>query len=495
MRSFSVKRFDEGGLAAANGDDTVTGGSGTDGEAPTLADASPAEINAYYSKVFATQGDMKKLISEAADRIKNQRAPSVWGALSEGLAQPKTQPGISGTLANISSGLSEYRKGKTAFDEAQADKLMAYRLKELELGGSQAKSELDLKIKLANLNKGANQLKYFQGVTGDAIPWRIAINPKDGSGEVTYPTLNKTFPIAAANVKAAVTALNTGAQSSTVEKFAGAGGAPVVAPAGGAPAVAKGLPIRPGIVRLSSAEYMKQFPDEQVPPNKFWSVNTLTGKAEPVEDTSVNDLKRPQALAQGYFRGQRKSTGELIFAEADRAPPPEELSRMNSSIAANIGKKTLVMGTLDKALGDVTNLTAGFGGKLLKDLPGPALDQANRIRTIKANVGFDQLQAMRDASKTGGALGQVAVQELDMLQASLGSLEQAQGVDELAYNLAQVKDHYQKAIEALKVNQYENEALRREILAAQGRPYTPKPKTPAKPAAAVDLNSFYNKPR
>lgn len=150
MNSFSVKKFAEGGLADDE-DDTLTGDEGIDGVAPTLAEASPAEINAYYAKVFSTQGDMKKLISEAADRIRQQRAPSVWGALSEGLAQPKTQPGISGTLANISSGLSEYRKGKAAFDEAQADKLMAYRLKELELGGSQAKSEFDLKYKLATL--------------------------------------------------------------------------------------------------------------------------------------------------------------------------------------------------------------------------------------------------------------------------------------------------------------------------------------------------------
>lgn len=493
MSSFSVKKFAEDALVTANGDDTATGDAGTDEEAPTLAEASPAEITAYYNKVFATQGDMKKLITEAADRIKNQRAPSVWGALSEGLAQPKTQPGISGTLANISSGLSEYRKGKTAFDEAQADKLMAYRLKELELGGSQAKSELELKYKLANLNKGSAVKLLPTKVVANNQTYSEAWNQIVPEGYVAtnvgiMPTEQyRALTASGGRLPGAPTATPKAAPTSTP------------APTTGAPLAAPGAPLAPTGAAVSSERPAVSLPENAkpgLPPGAYKGtdgkmyVNTRFGPQEVMGAAiDVTDLTRAQALDRGYFRGQKDPTGKYNFVEADRAPTPEELSRLNSGIAANIGKKTLVMGTLDKAMGDVTNMTASFGGLLLKDLPGPTRDQANRIRTIQANIGFDALQAMRDASKTGGALGQVAVQELNMLQASLGSLEQAQGVDELAYNLAQVKDHYQKAVEALKGSQYENEALRREILAAQGRPYTPK--TPAKPAAAVNLNSFY----
>jgi hypothetical protein len=61
---------------------------------------------------------------------------------------------------------------------------------------------------------------------------------------------------------------------------------------------------------------------------------------------------------------------------------------------------------------------------------------------VQANIGFQELAAMRAASPTGGALGQVAVRELEFLQASLGSLDSAQSPDELKKNLKQVKVHF-----------------------------------------------------
>jgi len=66
----------------------------------------------------------------------------------------------------------------------------------------------------------------------------------------------------------------------------------------------------------------------------------------------------------------------------------------------------------------------------------------NAINTVKANIGFDRLQEMRNASPTGGALGQVAVQELEMLQAVLGSLDPTDA--NFASNLSKVKDLYSK---------------------------------------------------
>ena len=48
---------------------------------------------------------------------------------------------------------------------------------------------------------------------------------------------------------------------------------------------------------------------------------------------------------------------------------------------------------------------------------------------------------MRDASPTGGALGQVAVRELDLLQATVASLDQAQDSKTLIRSLEQVRKH------------------------------------------------------
>ena len=58
----------------------------------------------------------------------------------------------------------------------------------------------------------------------------------------------------------------------------------------------------------------------------------------------------------------------------------------------------------------------GFGA-WLKDVPNTqAKGTAGMIATIKANIGFAELNDMRQASPTGGALGQVSNKEIDFLQ-------------------------------------------------------------------------------
>ncbi len=64
-----------------------------------------------------------------------------------------------------------------------------------------------------------------------------------------------------------------------------------------------------------------------------------------------------------------------------------------------------------------------------------AHDLYNTLTTIKANVGFDKLQDIRDNSPTGGALGQVSTFELEQLQSVMGSLVQSQSEEQLDYNL------------------------------------------------------------
>ena len=100
--------------------------------------------------------------------------------------------------------------------------------------------------------------------------------------------------------------------------------------------------------------------------------------------------------------------------------------------------------------------TTGFFGNLFQAVPGtPAHDTAASINTIEAAIGFDRLQAMRDASPTGGALGQVSEMELRQLNASLGSLRQSSSREQFSENLAAVKKHYMSTVAAIKAQQYE----------------------------------------
>lgn len=70
----------------------------------------------------------------------------------------------------------------------------------------------------------------------------------------------------------------------------------------------------------------------------------------------------------------------------------------------------------------------------------------NRLETIKSNIGFDKLQAMREASPTGGALGAVSEFENRLLQSVFGSLSQAQSAEELLYNLDRLETLYDRII-------------------------------------------------
>jgi hypothetical protein len=101
--------------------------------------------------------------------------------------------------------------------------------------------------------------------------------------------------------------------------------------------------------------------------------------------------------------------------------------------------------------------TSGFVGSYLKKIPGTsATDVSALVNTIKANIGFDKLQAMRDASPTGGALGQVSNQEIDFLQSTLNNLAQNQRQEQFNKQLQILENQYLQTI--AKFNAYPEEA-------------------------------------
>ena len=107
-----------------------------------------------------------------------------------------------------------------------------------------------------------------------------------------------------------------------------------------------------------------------------------------------------------------------------------------------VGAADRIIGKVDEALPLVSGMTTGLGS-VTSFIPGTTgANLRSTVETIKANLGFDRLQQMRDASPTGGALGQVAVKELDALQSSVSSLDLNQSPDRLRNNLEQIKTHY-----------------------------------------------------
>lgn len=100
-----------------------------------------------------------------------------------------------------------------------------------------------------------------------------------------------------------------------------------------------------------------------------------------------------------------------------------------------------------EAIEQTKGTTTGLPGAIFGNVPGTkAYDLRETIKTIVANIGFDELQAMRDASPTGGALGQVAIKEIEFLQAARGSLNPNQSEAQLRKNL----NDFLKGMEQLK---------------------------------------------
>lgn len=84
-------------------------------------------------------------------------------------------------------------------------------------------------------------------------------------------------------------------------------------------------------------------------------------------------------------------------------------------------------------------LATGTPGAVSGVIPGSAAANLRKVlEPIQANIGFDRLQQMRDQSKTGGALGSIAVRELEFLQAVQGSLDITQSPQTLKENIAAI---------------------------------------------------------
>lgn len=92
--------------------------------------------------------------------------------------------------------------------------------------------------------------------------------------------------------------------------------------------------------------------------------------------------------------------------------------------------------------------TTGWGSYLALFPGTEAKSLSVKIETIKANIGFDRLQRMRAESPTGGALGQVAVQELVALQSTIANLDTSQDDEDFKQNMQVVMQQYNSWLRA-----------------------------------------------
>lgn len=164
----------------------------------------------------------------------------------------------------------------------------------------------------------------------------------------------------------------------------------------------------------------------------------------------------PQPRPPTGFRYKEDAPGEL---EPIPGGPKDTTPKDTARAQGAIQKADTVIGKVDEALNQVGFSSTGLTGTALGMIPGTkAFDLDKTIDTIKANLGFSELQAMREASPTGGALGQVAIQELAMLQSTVASLEKGQSEPNLRRALEQVKKHFQNWKNAVQQAQQQGQS-------------------------------------
>ncbi|ANN76817.1 hypothetical protein [Bordetella flabilis] len=153
-------------------------------------------------------------------------------------------------------------------------------------------------------------------------------------------------------------------------------------------------------------------------------------------------------LASGTMTPLTGSDGAPVKGKEALAAQQQERARQQTQIAdqsalGNISTDVGRMGTLARQLAadpDLSTLDGIWGNT--PSYPGSKQsDLKNQLNSLKSQIGFSVLQAMRDASKTGGALGSISERELDLLQNNLAALDTTTSTPQLRAGLKQVADY------------------------------------------------------
>ncbi len=192
-------------------------------------------------------------------------------------------------------------------------------------------------------------------------------------------------------------------------------------------------------------------------------IRTKVDERQAARDTQIqiarerNETRLAEAAQRGadqkeIARIRSDYQQELLNIRRDTAEEKkqEKVEKQQQAADMAIGAADRVINEVKQARDKVSGFTAGAGA-LLSVVPlTEAKDLSKRLTTIKANLGFDRLQQMRDASPTGGALGQVAVQELIALQSTIASLDQDQSPAQLKEALNKIEFHYSNWRDAVR---------------------------------------------
>lgn len=170
---------------------------------------------------------------------------------------------------------------------------------------------------------------------------------------------------------------------------------------------------------------------------------TYTAGANPTVDAYIQAVRNNTTKLENVPAEYRDLVAQGITGYPDGGDPKkqyvksqadEALTNIDAALGYLSGDKSGILNTAGSAIG---RAVAGI-------IPGSDVSNLNAaLDTVKALVGFDALQKMRESSPTGGALGQITERELAFLQSVQGSLNTMQGTEQLTATLGRIRQSFQ----------------------------------------------------
>jgi hypothetical protein len=135
-------------------------------------------------------------------------------------------------------------------------------------------------------------------------------------------------------------------------------------------------------------------------------------------------------IPPSYAATQDPTTQAWSMAPIPGSPAAAELeadaARAGAGAESDAILTDTVTGAAQNIRGKIGALTTGVGGWMLGNLPfTDAGELYKNVSTLKSIATTENLQAMRDASKTGAALGAITAPELVLLQDKAGPMDPA----------------------------------------------------------------------
>lgn len=197
-----------------------------------------------------------------------------------------------------------------------------------------------------------------------------------------------------------------------------------------------------------------------MPEEPDWEIDPRTGRPYTIEGGSIR-YGQGNITPAGTGAGERAPpAGYRWTADGNLEAVPggpadiRATEAGQSRIAQMDSSERSLQNAIDVLRGaesQVTGSTAGVGGQILRGVGGTAAYDLNQaLEPVRAILSFENLQEMRRNSQTGGALGSIAVRELELLGSTVRSLDTAQSPAALRRAIMETRAQLERTQRAIR---------------------------------------------